>query len=200
MKKLLLSATVAFALASLSASAADPLKNSLMPVAEKEKPAVNLDNLNVAAKPIMAKPVSRPATATVATVDGIPIKKKDADKFLALASKGQATDIDLLPKKQKDALLNGMAASALIEAKAKKEVPADIKNKLAARYWAEQAMTKIEVSDKEVKDSYEKNKKAFKGKDGKQLSFDKVEKYIQMQLKQEKFNKQLMKNAKVVIK
>lgn len=200
MKKLLLSTTVAFALASLSASAADPLKNSLMPVAEKEKPAVNLDNLNVAAKPIMAKPVSRPATATVATVDGIPIKKKDADKFLALASKGQATDIDLLPKKQKDALLNGMAASALIEAKAKKEVPADIKNKLAARYWAEQAMTKIEVSDKEVKDSYEKNKKAFKGKDGKQLSFDKVEKYIQMQLKQEKFNKQLMKNAKVVIK
>ncbi|MEA3456684.1 MAG: hypothetical protein U9R26_09260 [Campylobacterota bacterium] len=197
MKKILLSAVMAFALT--SSVSADPLKNSLMPAAEKEKPAVNLDNLNVAAMPTV-KPVSRPATATIATVDGIPIKKKDADKFLALASKGQATDIDLLPKKQKDALINGMAASTLIEAKAKKEVPEDIKNKLAARYWAEQAMTKVEVSDKEVKDSYEKNKKAFKGKDGKQLPFDKVEKYIQMQLKQEKFNKQLMKNAKVIIK
>ncbi len=184
-------------MAFVSASA-DDLKNSLMPTAAKEKPAVNLDGLNVAAKPM--KPVSRPATATVATVDGIPIKKKDADKFLALASKGQVTDIDLLPKKQKAALLNGMAASVLIEAKGKKEVSQDTKNKLAARYWAEQKMMKIKVSDKEAKAFYEKNKKVFKGKDGKQLSFDKVERYVQMQVKQQKFNKQLMKNAKVVIK
>ncbi|HHD72739.1 MAG TPA: hypothetical protein ENK77_00250 [Epsilonproteobacteria bacterium] len=197
MKKILLSASLAVAMAFVSASA-DDLKNSLMPTAAKEKPAVNLDGLNVAAKPM--KPVSRPATATVATVDGIPIKKKDADKFLALASKGQVTDIDLLPKKQKAALLNGMAASVLIEAKGKKEVSQDTKNKLAARYWAEQKMMKIKVSDKEAKAFYEKNKKVFKGKDGKQLSFDKVERYVQMQVKQQKFNKQLMKNAKVVIK
>jgi len=190
---------VAFALASLPASA-DPLKNSLMPTAEKEKPAVNLDNLNVAAKPIMAKPVSRPATATVATVDGIPIKKKDADKFLALASKGQATDIDLLPKKQKNALINGMAASVLIEEKANKVVPDEIKSKIIARYWAQQAMSKVEVSDADAKAFYEKNKKAFKGKDGKQLKYDKVAQYVKMQLKQEKFNKELMKNAKVIIK
>ena len=190
---------VAFALASLPASA-DPLKNSLMPTAEKEKPAVNLDNLNVAAKPIMAKPVSRPATATVATVDGIPIKKKDADKFLALASKGQATDIDLLPKKQKNALLNGMAASVLIESKANKAVPNEMKSKIIARYWMQQAMSKVEVSDADAKAFYEKNKKAFKGKDGKQLKYDKVAQYVQMQLKQEKFNKELMKNAKVIIK
>jgi|GEM_PF-1524523 len=200
MKKLLLSASVAFALASLSASAADPLKNSLMPAAEKEKPAINLDNLNVAAKPIMAKPVSRPAAATVATVDGIPIKKKDADKFLALASKGQATDIDLLPKKQKDALINGLAASVLIEAKANKAVPDEMKSKVVAQYWAQQAMSKIEVSDDDAKAFYEKNKKVFKGKDGKQLEYDKVAQYIKMQVKQEKFNKELMKDAKVIIK
>ncbi len=199
MKKILLSVGVAFALASLPASA-DPLKNSLMPTAEKEKPAINLDNLNVAAKPIMAKPVSRPATATVATVDGIPIKKKEADKFLALASKGQATDIDLLPKKQKDALINGMAASVLIEAKANKAVPNEMKSKVIAQYWAQQAMAKIDVSDDDAKAFYEKNKKVFKGKDGKQLGYDKVAQYVKMQLKQEKFNKELMKNAKVIIK
>ena len=199
MKKIILSMGVAFALASLPASAG-PLKNSLMPTAEKEKPAVNLDNLNVAAKPIMAKPVSRPATATVATVDGIPIKKKEADKFLALASKGQATDIDLLPKKQKNALLNGMAASVLIESKANKAVPNEMKSKIIARYWMQQAMSKVEVSDADAKAFYEKNKKAFKGKDGKQLKYDKVAQYVQMQLKQEKFNKELMKNAKVIIK
>ena len=199
MKKILLSVGVAFALASLPASA-DPLKNSLMPVAEKEKPAINLDNLNVAAKPIMAKPVSRPATATVATVDGIPIKKKEADKFLALASKGQATDIDLLPKKQKDALINGIAASVLIETKADKAVPDEIKSKVIAQYWAQQAMSKIEVSDEDAKAFYEKNKKVFKGKDGKQLEYDKVAQYVKMQVKQEKFNKELMKDAKVIIK
>ncbi len=197
MKKLLLSASVAIAIFSLPASA-DALKNSLMPVAEKAQPAINLDNLNVAAAP--AKPVSRPATATVATVDGLPVKKKDADKFLALASKGQVTDIDLLPKKQKDALLNGMAASVLIEHRANKVVPKDVKSKLIARYWAEQEMAKVEVSDKEAKAFYEKNKKVFKGKDGKVLAFDKVEKYVQMQLKQQKFNDELMKNAKVIIK
>jgi len=199
MKKILLSVGVAFALASLPASA-DPLKNSLMPTAEKEKPAINLDNLNVAAKPIMAKPVSRPATATVATVDGIPIKKKEADKFLALASKGQATDIDLLPKKQKDALINGMAASVLIEAKANKAVPNEMKSKVIAQYWAQQAMAKIDVSDDDAKAFYEKNKKVFKGKDGKQLDYDKVAQYVKMQVKQEKFNKELMKDAKVIIK
>lgn len=199
MKKILLSVSVAFALASLPASA-DPLKNSLMPTAEKEKPAINLDNLNVAAKPIMAKPVSRPATATVATVDGIPIKKKEADKFLALASKGQATDIDLLPKKQKDALINGMAASVLIEAKANKAVPDEMKSKVIAQYWAQQAMAKIDVSDDDAKAFYEKNKKVFKGKDGKQLEYDKVAQYVKMQVKQEKFNKELMKNAKIIIK
>ena len=199
MKKILLSVGVAFALASLPASA-DPLKNSLMPAAEKEKPAINLDNLNVAAKPIMAKPVSRPATATVATVDGIPIKKKEADKFLALASKGQATDIDLLPKKQKDALINGIAASVLIETKADKAVPDEIKSKVIAQYWAQQAMSKIEVSDEDAKAFYEKNKKVFKGKDGKQLEYDKVAQYVKMQVKQEKFNKELMKDAKVIIK
>ncbi len=197
MKKLLLSASVAIALLSTAASA-DPLKNSLMPAAEKEQPAVNLDNLNVAAAP--AKPASRPATATVATVDGIPIKKKEADKFLALASKGQVTDIDLLPKKQKEALINGMAASVLIESKANKAVPKDMKSKIIAQYWAQEEMTKIKISDKEAKDFYEKNKKVFKGKDGKQLEFDKVEKYIEMQAKQQKFNEKLMKKAKVIIK
>ncbi len=195
MKKLLLSVTVALSLASVSASAADVLKNSLMPTAEKEKPVVDLDNLN-----IDAKPKSRPATAIVATVDGIPIKKGDADKFVALASKGQVTDIDLLPKAQKKALLNGMASSVLIEERAQKEVPADVKNKLAARYWAEQAMSKIKVSDEDAKAFYDKNKKIFKGKDGKQLEYDKVAQYVKMQVKQERFNKELMKSAKVIIK
>ncbi|SFV49804.1 Cell binding factor 2 precursor [hydrothermal vent metagenome] len=158
-------------------------------------PAVNLDNLD-----IDAKPASRPASAVVATVNGIAIKKGDADKFLALASKGRATDLDKLPKKQRDGLLKGYAVSVLIEDKASKEVPMKVKNKLAASYWAKQEMSKIDVSDKEAKAFYEKNKKMYKDKSGKLLAYDKVSQYIKVQLKQKKFNEKLIKNAKIVIK
>jgi len=196
MKKLIISATVALSVASLSLLSADSLKNSLMPTNSKAAvPAVNLDNLD-----IDAKPASRPASAVVATVNGIAIKKGDADKFLALASKGRATDLDKLPKKQRDGLLKGYAVSVLIEDKASKEVPMKIKNKLAASYWAKQEMSKIDVSDKEAKAFYEKNKKMYKDKSGKLLAYDKVSQYIKVQLKQKKFNEKLIKNAKIVIK
>ena len=195
MKKIIISATVALSVASISLLSADSLKNSLMPTASKAAPAVNLDNLN-----IDAKPASRPASAVVATVNGIAIKKSEADKFLALASKGRATDLDLLPKKQKEGLLKGYAVSVLIEHKATKEVPMMIKNKLAANYWAKQQMSKIDVSDKDAKAFYEKNKKMYKDKSGKTIDFDKVSQYIKVQLKQQKFNEKLIKNAKIVIK
>ncbi len=195
MKKILLSTSLALALTSITAFAEDPLKNSLMPD-KQEQIAPDLDALKVAAP----QAASRPADAVIATVDGAPIIKKDADKFLALASKGQAMDIDQLPAKQKEALIQGLAASKLIEIKAQKEVSEDIKNKLAARYWAEQEVMKIKVDEKEVKALYEKNKSVFKDKEGKQLSFEKVSKYVEMQAKQKKFNDELMKNAKIVIK
>jgi len=192
MKKILLGATVAFA---ISATAADALKNSLMPVAQKTTPAINLDNLNVDAKPI-----KRAGSTVVATVDGIAIKKEIADKFLALASKGKMTDIDLLPKDQQSALIKGVAVSVLIESKAKKEVSQKVKDKLAASYWAKQEMAKIKVSDDEAKALYKKNKKMFKSKDGKVLEYDKVSQYVKMQYKQQKFNENMMKKAKIVIK
>ncbi len=196
MKKLIISATVALSIASISSLSADSLKNSLMPAASKTAtPAVNLDALN-----IDAKPASRPATAVVATVDGIAIKKRDADKFLALASRGRATDIDALPKKQRDGLIKGYAVSVLIESKASKEVPTEIKNKLAAGYWAKQNMSKINVSDKEAKAFYQKNKKMYKDKSGKTIEYSKASKYIKMQVKQKKFNDKLLKKAKIVIK
>lgn len=192
MKKIFLSATLVLA---TSTFGADALKNSLMPAAQKETPAVNLDNLN-----INATPTKRADDAVIATVDGVAIKKAEADKFLALASKGRATDIDALPKKQQAALINGLAASVVIEERAKKEVSMEIKNKLAASYWAKQEMAKMKVDEKDAKAFYKKNKAVYKGQDGKTLPFEKVQKYVEMQLKQKKFNQHLMKSAKVIIK
>lgn len=202
MNKLLITVTAALAVATMSVSAEDTLKNSLMPAETKAKPAVNLDNLNVAAKPvqpIVAKK-SRPGSAVIATVDGHPVHKKQADEFLKMATKGKISDYDLLPKNQQSELVKSLASAVLIEARSKKEVSAEEKNKLAAQYWVGQKMKQIPVSDEEAKKFYEKNKKAFKGKDGKQLGYDKVENYVKMTVKQQKFSKELLKNAKVVMK
>ncbi|MEA3419268.1 MAG: hypothetical protein U9Q90_07695 [Campylobacterota bacterium] len=202
MKKLLITATAILAVVSISASAEDALKNSLMPTETKAKPAVDLDNLNVGAKPVQpaVQKKSRPGTAVIATVDGHPIYKKNADEFLKLASKGKVSDYDMLPKQQQSGLLESLASTVLIEERSKKEVTAEEKNKLAAQYWVSQQMKKISVTDEEAKKFYEKNKKAFKDKDGKQLEYDKVENYVKMTVKQQKFTGELMKTAKVVVK
>ena len=202
MKKILLTACVTLGLASLSANA-DALKNSLMPTTSNaEKPMVNLDNLNVGARPgpVATPKKSRPGTAVIGTVDGHKIYKKRADEFLKMATKGKIADFDRLPPKQRAEIVNNLAASTLIEERAKKEVTKDEKEKLAAQYWVSKKMKKVTVTDDEAKKFYEANKKAFKSKDGKQLSFEKVEKYVQMSVRQQKFTQEIMKKAKVIIK
>ncbi len=181
---------------------ADDLKNSLMPVASKSsEPNINLDNLNVGARPgPIAKPKSRSGKAVIGTVNGIKIYKKTADQFLKMATKGKVTDFDRLPKKQRVEIVNNLASTALIEAKAKKEVSQEEKNKLATQYWMGQKMKKIKISDAEAKKFYKENQKAFKRKDGKTVPYEKVENYVKMTMKQQKFAKKLMKNAKVVVK
>jgi len=202
MKKILLTACVTLGLASLSANA-DALKNSLMPTTSNaEKPMVNLDNLNVGARPgpVATPRKSRSGKAVIGTVDGHKIYKQRADEFLKMATKGKISDFDRLPKKQRAEIVNNLASATLIEERAKKEVTKDEKDKLAAQYWVSKKMKKVTVSDDEAKKFYEANKKAFKSKDGKQLSYEKVEKYVKMTVKQQKFTKDIMKKAKIVIK
>jgi len=181
---------------------ADDLKNTLMPVASKSSESnINLDNLNVGARPgPVAKPKVRSGKAVIGTVDGIKIYKKSADQFLKMVTKGKVTDFDRLPKKQRIEIVNNLASTALIEAKAKKEVTQAEKNKLAAQYWMGKKMKKIKVSDAEAKKFYKANQKAFERKDGKTVSYENVEKYVKSTMQQQKFAKDLMKNAKVVVK
>jgi hypothetical protein len=201
MKRFLVSLSAFLALTS-SSIIADDLKNSLMPTASKaEKPMVNLDNLNVGAKVgPRVQHKSRSGKAVIATVNGIKIYKRDADKFLKLATKGKVSDLDKLSKKHQKDVIKNLASTALIEAKAKKEVTQKEKNKLAAQYWMGKKLKKIKVSDGEAKKFYKANKKAFKGKNGKLVPFEKVKNYISMNIKQQKLIKKLMKSAKIVIK
>ncbi|KIM12972.1 MAG: hypothetical protein KU38_03410 [Sulfurovum sp. FS08-3] len=146
-------------------------------------------------------PVKTQEDTVIGTVDGINIMKSEANKFLsAITPKGQETKtFDKLEKKQQEAIVKNLAPGVLIKTKAQKEVSQEEKEQLAANYWMQKNMADIKVTDKEVKDIYDKNKKLYV-KDKKQLTFDEVKEFIKMQLKQQKLVANVMKTAKVVVK
>lgn len=199
-KKVLI--TLVISLAISSSSYADDLKNSLLLNASSSNgnDMVNLDNLNVGAKPKVVHHKARSGKTIIGTVNGYNIRKVKADKFLKIATKGKITDFDRLPKKQREEIVKNLAATTLIEVRSRKEVSKAEKNKLAAQYWMGKKLKSIKVSKTEAKKFYNKNKKAFKDKKDKQLIFKKVEDYIIMTIRQQKFSKNLMKKAKIVIK
>ncbi|KIM07140.1 MAG: hypothetical protein KU28_07115 [Sulfurovum sp. PC08-66] len=137
----------------------------------------------------------------IGTVDGINIMKSEANKFLkVITPKGQETKaFDKLEKKQQEAIVKNLAPGVLIKTKAQKEVSQEEKEQLVANYWMQKNMADIKVTDKEVKDIYDKNKKLYV-KDKKQLTFDEVKEFIKMQFKQQKLVANVMKTAKVVVK
>jgi hypothetical protein len=182
----------------LSLLSAESLKSSLMQT-EKEKPAVDLDRLDVGKKaPVMPK--SRPGDTLIGMVNDLPILKKRADAFLLKASQGKISDYDRLPKSKQRELLKSLAVTTLIEHRAANEVSEKEKNQLAARYWIGQQMQKIEVTKEEMRAFYDQNKKMFVDKKRETIPFEKVQDYIERAVGQQKFNEALMKDAKVVAK
>jgi hypothetical protein len=180
---------------------ADALKDSLQPKKGDATPSVNLDNLNVGAPMRMVSPPSRSEMAVVGSVNGKNIIKKTADDFLKMATKGKVNDFDRLPPKQRLDVLNNVASSMIVEEQAQKEIPQDVQKKIIAQYWMQQKMQGITVTSDEAKAFYEKNKQLFKGQGGATLPYDeKIEQYIMMSLKQQKFSKEMMKDAKIILK
>jgi len=198
MKKII---TLASVMLITSFASADALKESLQPTKGDATPSVNLDNLNVGAPMRMVAPPSRSPMAVIGTVNGVNVIKKSADDFLKMATKGKVNDFDRLPPKQRLDVLNNVASSIIVEEQATKEIPLDIQKKIVAQYWMQQKMQGITVTSDEAKAFYEQNKQLFKGKDGNALPFDqKIEQYITMSLKQQKFSKEMMKDAKIILK
>ncbi len=194
---------VALASAMLIANfaSADVLKDSLQPTKGDTTPSVNLDNLNVGAPMRMVPPPSRSEMAVIGSVNGKDIIKKSADDFLKMATKGKVTDFDRLPKKQQFDVLKNIASSVVIEDQAQKEIPEEVQKKIIAQYWMQQKMQGITVTSEEAQAFYGQNKQLFKGKDGNTLPYDqKIEQYIMMSLKQQKFSAELMKDTKIILK
>jgi len=138
---------------------------------------------------------------TAATVNGMKITVKEANKALKVLTKGKMT-WNKLPKEGKVQLIQMMAPSKLVAAAAKKQLTSKEKATAVSGYWMQKKLSKIKISDKEAKNAYSKMQKAAKKIKSKTKipPFNKIKNSLKMQLAQEKVVSRLMKKAKIKLK
>jgi len=146
---------------------------------------------------LLALLVTASASAKViATVDGYPIYEKEANEFLKIATKGKIT-YKRLKKKDKRDLVERLAVDKLVMQTALREIGKKERDQIIAGYWLRQKAAKMKVTDKEVKDAYEENKKFFKDKKNKTIPFEKVKEMIRTSILQKKAVAKMMKKATI---
>ncbi len=203
MNKVLVVLGVSFGLFVNSVSA-DGLTNNLNNMLNKKEttPMVDLSNLNVNAKPVQPKVKSRSSKAVVATVNGHKIIKKDADAYLKSRTKGQVTNFDLLPKKQRKRLLQEMSISTLASDAAKKDLSEQEKSAITTRVWMQKEALKTKVTDDQVKEIYDQMVQRSKDANSTKPipSFDNIKDRMKMQIAEKQIIGKLMKgiNIKVI--
>ena len=138
---------------------------------------------------------------TAGTVNGMIITVNEANKALNVLTKGQKT-WSTLPLEGKKQLIQMMAPSKLVAAKANKTLTKKEKEAALSGFWMQKNMARTKVTDKEAKSAYNKMKKiAKKMKSKKKIPpFSKAKNGIKAQLSQEKVVAKLMKNAKIKVK
>jgi len=138
---------------------------------------------------------------TAATVNGMEITVAEVNEVLNALSQGKMT-WEKLPEDGKKELIERMAPSKLVVAASKKDLTDTEKDAALAGFWMQSKMSKIEVSDKEAEEAYNKIKKAAEAAKSKQKlpEFNAAKNNIKMQLAQEKVVSELMKNAKIELK
>ncbi len=170
--------------------------------------------------------ISVAAAKVIATVNGYPVTLKEANAFVKKATRGRA-NYSMLKKSDRQKVIKAIATDKLILEKAKQKVPVKIQKQLILDFyvrkhmqelikkaekslsnrekqmaiadaWVRKESASIPVSDAEIEAVYKKNKRFFKNrKTGKIVPLEKVKPIIAMQLKQKKFVKNLMKDAKI---
>ncbi len=135
---------------------------------------------------------------TIATVNGYPIYEKEANAFLKIATKGKVK-YHMLKKKDKKALVERLAVDKLVLKTAMKEISKKEQENIIAGFWLRKKASKYKVSDKEVRDAYNENKKYFKDKKGKTIPFKEVKEMIRNSIAQKKAVQKMMDRAKIVM-
>jgi len=139
--------------------------------------------------------------ATAATVNGMKITVKDANKALKVLTKGKMTWAKL-PKSGKKQLIEMMAPSKLVAVAAKRGLTSKEKEIAVSGYWMQKKTARIKISDSEAKKAYNQMKRvAKKMKSRRKIpSFQQAKPNLKRQLAQEKVINSLMRKAKIKIK
>jgi hypothetical protein len=134
-------------------------------------------------------------------VNDMIITVAEADKALDVLTKGKKT-WDTLEAPAKKQLIQMMAPSKIVAAKAKKSLTKKEKSDALSGFWMQKKMSETKITDKEAQKAYNKMKKmAKKSKSKRKIpTFEAVKNDIKMQLAQEKVVAGLMKNAKIKLK
>jgi hypothetical protein len=197
MKKVIMAMALGAGLLVQGASA-DALKNVLSKKLHSQDTMpgmVNLDALN--AQPI--KPKSRSKKAVVATINGKKIIKKEADAYLSKRTKGQVSDFDLLPKKQRLALIKELSMPILLADGAQKGLSPEEKDAVLSRAWMSKATAEANVTDAQIEAAYEKIKAQARAQSALQQipPLNAIKDRIKMQIVEQQVVGKLMKGAQV---
>ena len=200
MKKMLVAAGLCAGMMVQSASA-DALKNVLSKKLHTQESMPGMVNLDVLNNPEPVKPKSRSSKAVIAVVNGHKIIKKEADAYLSKRTKGEISDFDLLPKKQRLALVKELSLPILLSSGAKKELSEEEKSAVLSRAWMAKQMKEANITDEELHAAYDKIKAQAKAKSALQQvpPFDAIKDRIRMQIAEQQVVSNMMKGASIRI-
>jgi len=141
------------------------------------------------------------ANMIAGSINNIYISMEDANNALNSVTKGKAS-WDTVSDTDREKLLQMIAPSKLIEASLKTDLSAKEKETALSNFWMQNKVMKSEVSEKEIKASYAKLKKASaQAKSKKPLpNYEQLSQTLKMQIAKEKVISDLMKSAKIKLK
>ena len=184
---------------------ADGLKNSLTQImhSKDDSPMVNLDNLNLNAKPKSVKRVNKKHSknAVVGTINNHKIIKKEADAYISRRTQGKISNYDLLPPVQKKRLLKEIAFPILAADAAKKDLTELEKQSLYTRAWMLNEARKTRITEEEVKTVYDQMKQHASENNAtdKIPPFNQIKERLMMQMIEKKVISKLMQNVKIKV-
>jgi 2-C-methyl-D-erythritol 4-phosphate cytidylyltransferase len=102
---------------------------------------------------------SRSPKAIIATVNGMNIRKKEANAYLNTVTKGKVKDFDRLDKKQQQVVISDLARPMVIKDAVNKDISTQEKEEIFKQMWLEKQKASMSVLPEEMLAFYE-NKKA----------------------------------------
>lgn len=177
----------------------DGLSSSLNSMLDEEPS--DILSLEQTIKPKTPKLKKHSKKATVATVNGHKIRKREADKHLSTRTGGKLKDYDGLPLEQRKKLIEEMAIPMLAKKKAKKSLSLMDKKAIYGRIWIQKKSRSIKISKKELEAFYTLLKAQAKQENKlEQLAdFSVLKERLRTQLVEKKIIDELMENVKIKV-